>query len=190
MESQSTPEKGDINLVPQPQSLGTVQLRNHETNERILVPTPSNDPNDPLNWSTARRYYIFALSCMGIFLAHGIAVGPSGALGSIAADFYGPENVSSSMGKISYLQTAPSLMMGVGNLIWVPMAIKYGRRPTYVFSFIIITACCVWCGAAKSFSSALAARILLGTAVAAPEVIVPLTITDIFFLHQRGRSMV
>lgn len=31
-------------------TLGTVRLRNHETNELILVPTPSNDPNDPLNW--------------------------------------------------------------------------------------------------------------------------------------------
>lgn len=32
------------------QTLGTVQLRHNETNEIILVPTPSNDPSDPLNW--------------------------------------------------------------------------------------------------------------------------------------------
>lgn len=32
------------------QTLGTIQLRNDQTNEVILVPTPSNDPNDPLNW--------------------------------------------------------------------------------------------------------------------------------------------
>lgn len=31
-------------------TLGTVRLRHHETNEVILVPTPSDDPNDPLNW--------------------------------------------------------------------------------------------------------------------------------------------
>jgi hypothetical protein len=31
-------------------SLGTVQLRHEVTNEVILVPTPSNNPNDPLNW--------------------------------------------------------------------------------------------------------------------------------------------
>jgi len=31
-------------------SLGHVQLRDQETNEIILIPTPSNDPNDPLNW--------------------------------------------------------------------------------------------------------------------------------------------
>jgi hypothetical protein len=30
--------------------LGNVQLRDQDTNEIILVPTPSDDPNDPLNW--------------------------------------------------------------------------------------------------------------------------------------------
>lgn len=30
--------------------LGSLQLRHHETNEIILIPTPTNDPNDPLNW--------------------------------------------------------------------------------------------------------------------------------------------
>lgn len=32
------------------QTLGNVRLRHHETNEIILLPTPSKDPNDPLNW--------------------------------------------------------------------------------------------------------------------------------------------
>lgn len=36
--------------VKRVRTLGTVQLRHHETNEVILIPTPSNDPNDPLNW--------------------------------------------------------------------------------------------------------------------------------------------
>lgn len=31
-------------------TLGSVRLRHATTNELILVPTPSNDPNDPLNW--------------------------------------------------------------------------------------------------------------------------------------------
>lgn len=31
-------------------TLGSVRLHHHETNEVMLVPTPSADPNDPLNW--------------------------------------------------------------------------------------------------------------------------------------------
>jgi hypothetical protein len=36
--------------VPRSGGLGEVRLRHEETNEIILVPTPTNDPNDPLNW--------------------------------------------------------------------------------------------------------------------------------------------
>jgi hypothetical protein len=36
--------------TPKTGGLGEVRLRHEETNEIILVPTPTNDPNDPLNW--------------------------------------------------------------------------------------------------------------------------------------------
>lgn len=32
------------------ETLGNVRLRHHETNEIILVPTPTRDPKDPLTW--------------------------------------------------------------------------------------------------------------------------------------------
>lgn len=34
-------------------TLGSVRHRHEHTNEIILVPTPSSDPNDPLNWYAA-----------------------------------------------------------------------------------------------------------------------------------------
>lgn len=46
-------------------TFGHVQLRDHETNEIILVPTPSNDPNDPLNWSVSRS------GCLGSHSPYG-----------------------------------------------------------------------------------------------------------------------
>lgn len=42
--------EGDSLVAMRVETLGTVRLRHYETNEVILVPTPSNDPNDPLNW--------------------------------------------------------------------------------------------------------------------------------------------
>lgn len=32
------------------QTLGSVRLHKQGTREIILIPTPSTDPNDPLNW--------------------------------------------------------------------------------------------------------------------------------------------
>lgn len=39
-----------VDTASKRRTMGHVQLRDHETNEIILIPTPSNDPNDPLNW--------------------------------------------------------------------------------------------------------------------------------------------
>jgi hypothetical protein len=39
-------------------TLGNVRLRHHQTNEIILIPTPSKDPNDPLNWYA----YVYPMS--------------------------------------------------------------------------------------------------------------------------------
>lgn len=40
----------DPQKYAQGRSLGRLQLRDIETNEIVLVPRPSSDPNDPLNW--------------------------------------------------------------------------------------------------------------------------------------------
>jgi hypothetical protein len=40
----------DPDDIVQTNTLGTVRLRHVETKEIILIPTPSKDPNDPLNW--------------------------------------------------------------------------------------------------------------------------------------------
>ncbi|KAJ9271366.1 hypothetical protein DTO212C5_2716 [Paecilomyces variotii] len=179
-----------VDKQPKEQTLGTVQLRHYRTNKVILVPTPSNDPNDPLNWSSPKKYHVLALVCAGIFTVNFISVAPSVALQEITTDFFGDTNLASSLSKTSYLQTTCSLMIGVGNLVWIPLAIKYGRRPVYFFAFSLFLATTIWCGAAQSFSSQLVARLLLGTAAAAPEIVAPLTLTDVFFLHQRGSIMV
>lgn len=41
----------DASITPdRDHNLGHLRLRHQETNEIILIPTPSGDPNDPLNW--------------------------------------------------------------------------------------------------------------------------------------------
>lgn len=39
-----------VEEVQAKETLGHLRLRHQETNEIILIPTPTNDPNDPLNW--------------------------------------------------------------------------------------------------------------------------------------------
>lgn len=42
----------------------------------ILVPQPSNDPNDPLNWSSFKKHLILSIVCFASFLPeYGSATG-------------------------------------------------------------------------------------------------------------------
>ena len=40
-------DEADLQRV---ETLGSVRLHREHTHEVILIPTPSDDPNDPLNW--------------------------------------------------------------------------------------------------------------------------------------------
>jgi MFS family permease len=71
----------------------------------------------------------------------------------------------------------------------MPFINKFGRRPCYVIAFVCYTGFAAWAGAANSYASELAARILLGFVAGAGECLAPLTIADIWFLHERGSVM-
>ncbi|KAK0631993.1 major facilitator superfamily domain-containing protein [Immersiella caudata] len=177
-------------------TLGHVQLRDHETNEIILIPTPSSDPNDPLNWSQPYKHYIAAVICIAMMMCNFLAAGPSIAIVKTTMDFFPgvnpgrtPALFGAAIAQVSYFFTTAALMQGVGNFIWVPIANKYGRRPTYIFSYLIYTISAVWLCFEKSFNGFLAARIIMGFGAGAAETIAPITIADVFFLHERGTVM-
>lgn len=68
--------------------------------------------------------------------------------------------------------------------------VKFGRRPIYIAAFLLYCGTSAWCAVAKSYGSMLAARTLMGFACGAGEVLGPVTISDIFFVHERGTTMV
>lgn len=56
--------------------------------------------------------------------------------------------------------------MGAANLWWVPLANIFGRRPIILGNILLLVLSCMWAGLAKSFGSLLAARVVMGIAVA------------------------
>ncbi|UPK89680.1 hypothetical protein LCI18_000615 [Fusarium solani-melongenae] len=175
-------------------ALGNVRIRNQETNALILIPTPSSDPNDPLNWSPWRKYYTAGLVCLAMTMSNFLAAGPSIAIVQTALSFF-PDAVvndtltSSAIPKIAYFFTTTSLLLGVGCFFWVPIANKYGRRPVYLASYSVYFAVAVALIFVKSYGGFLAGRILMGFGAGAAETIAPITIADTFFLHERGAIM-
>ncbi|TLD25298.1 hypothetical protein PspLS_05444 [Pyricularia sp. CBS 133598] len=178
-------------------SLGTVRLRNDDTGEIILVPTPSDDPNDPLNWPQWYKNIVAVIICCAMLMCNFLAAGPTIALVETAVDFFpdaadavsNQDAFDDAVTAVAYYFTTTSLLQGVSNFVWVPLANKYGRRPVYILSYFIYLACAVWLVFEKSYNGFLAGRILMGVGAGAAETIAPISIADIFFLHERGKIM-
>lgn len=93
-------------------TLGSVRLQNAQTKEIILVPQPSSDPNDPLNWSRGFRYYQAVIVCLAMVMCNFLAAGPSVAIVDITIDYFGPPGPEfvSQISKIAYFFTTTALL--------------------------------------------------------------------------------
>ncbi|KAK9782962.1 putative Major facilitator superfamily (MFS) profile domain-containing protein [Seiridium cardinale] len=160
-----------------------VQHVKHGDGRIILVPQPSRtDPNDPLRWPTWLKWSTF-LNALGYAFMGGVT-------GPIMAAMMIPlsERFGQSLQRMSYANGATLVCQGVGNVFWMPLAIKFGRRPVYIISNTLMGVACIWLGVASnaSYTPFIIGRAFLGLFEAPIESIVPSTIIDIFFLHNRG----
>ncbi|KAK5047349.1 hypothetical protein LTR84_006872 [Exophiala bonariae] len=96
----------------------------------VLVPSPSNDPDDPLNWSRWRKLQSVACLCTYI-MAVGIA---SAAIYSVLV----PIATDTGLGVSTMVEGTGYmfLFLGWGCFVCQPLAQKYGKRPTYLISLL------------------------------------------------------
>ena len=78
------------------------------------------------------------------------------------------------------------MVLGYANFIIVPFANIFGRRPTILICGLICIAANIWQARVASYASFLGARAIGGLGAAANESIMPMVISDVMFLHQRG----
>jgi MFS family permease len=112
---------------------------------------------------------------------------------------------------ITYSNGATLICQGLGTLLWMyvhlqtpivnkalsaiaydrPMAVKFGRRPVYLASNTLMGIACVWLAIAaqENYPLFVVARAFLGLLEAPIEAIVPSTVADIFYLHERGEKI-
>lgn len=120
-----------------------------------------------------------SVSCLGLSLVSGFG----GLLG-----FYIPTYAALGYGyaDITHLMTYPTLFMGIGNIIGMPIALAVGRRIVLLGSTIILVVSAVLCACATNYEWHLAARMVLGLAAGQSEALVPLITSEIFFVHERS----
>ncbi|CAN8104403.1 unnamed protein product [Discula destructiva] len=173
-------ELGHVGLED-PVVLNSSVLKHDPTGRIVLVPQPSDSFNDPYNWPRWRKLmYTVAIGygcgCVG-------AVGPllTSALAPLAEDFGIPLQTFT-LG----LQGSCIVAIAVSSLICNSVAVKVGKRPVYIATSIGLMVTCFWAAASTSFASLAAARAVQGFCMAPMEALVPATIADIWFVHERG----
>ncbi|TGO34686.1 hypothetical protein BHYA_0186g00160 [Botrytis hyacinthi] len=149
----------------------------------VLVPSPSNDPDDPLNWSPKRK--MLSTACMSMYtLMVGIA---SAAVYSVLEPI--SEDTGLTVDQLNAGTGYMFLFFGWGTLIAQPMALQYGKRPVYLFSMLATLGTMLWVPHATTNSAWIGSKILQGAVGAPIESLCEISITDIYFAHERGSYM-
>lgn len=162
--------------------LGTLQ---QEVGGRlVLVPTPSNDPNDPLNWPQWYKIFLTVIVCLAVFMSNFIAAGPTVSIVKIAMEFTGPSgHLPFNISKTAYFFSASSLMQGAFMLFWMPVVSKWGRRPVYPVFFRLLVVHHLG-RLEKTYAQELVARLGIVFFSGGAGCLAPLTITDLIFVCQ------
>ncbi|QDS67661.1 hypothetical protein FKW77_004862 [Venturia effusa] len=159
-------------------------LKYDPTGTIILVPQPSDDPNDPLNWPRWRRDLIlFLISLLGIIAS---TLSPLLAADSVSLALH----YRRTFNQVALLTGYHLLGVGIGGFIFVPSSRIWGKRHAFIIGTIIIIFSSVWGGkAGGSFASMTWARVFQGIGLAPFEALVNAAVGDLYYVHERGTRM-
>jgi MFS family permease len=161
----------------------TAHLKHAKDGKTILAPQPSDSPNDPLNWPTWRKDFVFAMLLMGGILSgvHGPILSPVTV--SLAGEF------DTSITAIAQLSSYMLLVLAGVAYIDSTIAHIYGKRAIFIASMAILVIADAWASRSQGYGSLLGARILSGAGQAAFECISSSVVADLYFVHQRGKRI-
>ncbi|KAJ9210205.1 hypothetical protein DTO166G4_8217 [Paecilomyces variotii] len=157
---------------------GTIRLV--DDGDVVLSPQPTNSPNDPLNWSSFRKYWHAFLVCFITALTAATSNDAGSAQDGMNADL-GISYDSMNTG-------AGVLFVGIGywTLLSSPGAWLYGRRSTYLICLTSGLVGSIWMARVQTTADSIWNQLFVGASEACAEATVQLSLSDLFYEHQRG----
>lgn len=151
--------------------------------EQDLIPTPTQSPNDPLNWGKYRKLWHMILVCS----ITGLTAAITNNAGS-AQDGYN-EEYGITWG--AFTTATGVLFIGIGYFTWImsPASFLYGRRIGYLVCLLIGLLGNVWFALTTTTGSAIWSQLFVGASESVAEAQVQLSLTDIYFQHDIGSAM-
>lgn len=147
----------------------------------VLTPQPSNDPNDPLNWPSWKKYTTMMILVLGSCFC-GSCTGPllNASLAILAVE------LDRSFGEITLISGYQLLVAAACGPLVSALSRKYGKRPIFLFSSTMCLIGTIIGSVSYSYNTLLAARAVQGLSLAAYESLVFTCVGDLFFVHERG----
>lgn len=159
---------------------GTILAKHAGSTDIILIPPPSSDPEDPLNWSQGRKN----LSTACVLLYTALVASAFGATPTVIAPISADTGLTANDLSVGFGYAF--LGFGWGCLIFQPLAIQYGKRPMFLVSIAGTVAVMVWTAYCRDSGNWIARSVLQGFFGAPVESLAEVALTDIYFQHQRG----
>ncbi|KAH8596049.1 serine/threonine kinase 16 [Bisporella sp. PMI_857] len=147
----------------------------------VLIPQPSDDPNDPLNFSFAKKMVILTVTGFGISI-FASTVGPLLNAGFVPI----AKDLDTTVAKLVNATGYQTVTVAAWSLVVNAAARKWGKRPVFLASGIFNLVGSSVGATATTYKQLLAARIIQGFSVSAYESLVFAMTSDLFFLHERG----
>lgn len=147
----------------------------------VLVPQPSNDPNDPLNWPMTKKLTALGITCWGAVLYAAVV---SAMLNAAFAEM--SVEINTTIADLVLTSGYQTLVVGVTGPLFSALARKWGKRPIFLLASIICLVADIIGSCVNSYEGVLASRILQGFAIAPYESLIFTIISDLFFVHERG----
>lgn len=107
-------------------------------------------------------------------------VGGLGAILGVFLKIYLPQGHT--VNEIVQLLTLPSLFVGLGNFLIMPMSLAFGRRPTFLISITCLLGATIGSAAQNSLNAHLACRIIQGLCTGATESVRQTQVNDFLTL--------
>ncbi|KAJ4988389.1 Protein HOL1-like protein 2 [Stagonosporopsis vannaccii] len=166
------------------QDAARTHLKYDKTGKILLVPQPSDDPNDPLNWPLWKRdLIIIILSLLSVIAA---TLSPLLAANTVSLAIH----FERSLTDMALLTGYHLLGVGIAGFLFVPSARIWGKRHLYILGTVIVIFSCIWGGATgPHYASFLWARIFQGVGLAPFEALVNASVGDLYHVHERGLRM-
>ncbi|KAI5962521.1 uncharacterized protein KGF55_003597 [Candida pseudojiufengensis] len=145
-----------------------------------LIPLPTMDDNNPLNWSNYQKILQLSMVSFHAFMATFMASGVVPAFGELSV------LLGHSTHQISYLTSCQIILIGSFPMVWTPVMNRYGKRLLLiisVFGSMCFSIGCVFC---KDYESLIALRCISAIFISPGLAVGGAIVSETTFSHQRG----